>query len=121
MLVTFYEKNSQNMHRYNAPSYLTGMGSSPMQAVTEGYLTMLADVYFNTGSSHSDMLDCVEAATRKVIEMGYADPKRIGVEARERADIALEERHVGTEAADGDVEGGDPLARQAGKRLLNQR
>ena len=26
MLVTFYEKNSQNMHRYNAPSYLTGMG-----------------------------------------------------------------------------------------------
>jgi poly(3-hydroxybutyrate) depolymerase len=79
MLVTFYEKNSQNMHRYNAPSLLTGMGSSPMQAVTEGYLTMLADVYFNTGSSHSDMLDCVEAATRKVIEMGYADPKRIGV------------------------------------------
>jgi poly(3-hydroxybutyrate) depolymerase len=79
MLVTFYEKNSQNMHRYNAPSYLTGMGGSPMQAVTEGYLTMLADVYFNTGSSHSDMLDCVEAATRKVIELGYADPKRIGV------------------------------------------
>ena len=36
MLVTFYEKNSQNMHRYNAPSYLTGMGSSPMQAVTRG-------------------------------------------------------------------------------------
>jgi len=25
------------------------------------------------------MLECVEAATRKVIEMGYADPKRIGV------------------------------------------
>ncbi|HEX5071418.1 MAG TPA: prolyl oligopeptidase family serine peptidase, partial [Vicinamibacterales bacterium] len=79
MLVTFYEKNSQNLHRYNAPSYLTGMGSSPMQAVTEGYLTMLADIHYNTGSSHSDQLECVEAATRKVIEMGYADPKRIGV------------------------------------------
>ena len=34
MLVTFYEKNSQNMHRYSAPSYLTGMGASPMEAVT---------------------------------------------------------------------------------------
>jgi dipeptidyl aminopeptidase/acylaminoacyl peptidase len=79
MLVTFYEKNSQNLHRYNAPSFLTGMGSSPIQATTEGYLTMLADVYYNTGSSHSDQLDCVEAATRKVIELGYADPKRIGV------------------------------------------
>ena len=44
MLVNFYEKNSQNLHRYNAPSYLTGMGSSPMQAVTEGYLTMMPDV-----------------------------------------------------------------------------
>jgi len=79
MLVTFYEKNSQNMHRYNAPSYLTGMGSSPIQAVSEGYITMMPDVYFRTGASHSDMLEAVEAATRKVIEMGYADPKRIGV------------------------------------------
>ena len=79
MIVSFYEKNSQNMHRYSAPSYLTGMGSAPMQAVTEGYLTMLPDVHFNTGSSHSDMLDCVEAAVRKVIELGYVDPKRIGI------------------------------------------
>jgi dipeptidyl aminopeptidase/acylaminoacyl peptidase len=39
----------------------------------------MPDVHFRTGSSHSDMLECVEAATRKVIEMGYADPKRIGV------------------------------------------
>jgi dienelactone hydrolase len=79
MIVTFYEKNSQNLHRYNAPSYLTGMGSSPMEAVSRGYITMLPDVHFRTGASHSDMLECVEAATRKVIEMGYADPKRIGV------------------------------------------
>ena len=79
MLVTFYEKNSQNMHRYSAPSYLTGMGASPIEAVSRGYITMMPDVHFRTGSSHSDMLDCVEAATRKVIEMGYADPKRIGI------------------------------------------
>jgi dipeptidyl aminopeptidase/acylaminoacyl peptidase len=79
MIVTFYEKNSQSLHRYNAPSYLTGMGGSPMQAVSAGTLTMLPDVHFRTGSSHTDMLECVEAATRKVIEMGYADPKRIAV------------------------------------------
>jgi dipeptidyl aminopeptidase/acylaminoacyl peptidase len=79
MIVTFYEKNSQGLHRYNPPTYLTGMGGSPMEAVSRGYITMLPDVHFRTGSSHSDMLECVEAATRKVIEMGYADPKRIGV------------------------------------------
>jgi dipeptidyl aminopeptidase/acylaminoacyl peptidase len=79
MIVTFYEKNSQNMHRYSAPSFLTGMGSVPMEAVTRGYVTMMPDVFFTTGRSHSDMLECVEAATRKVIELGYVDPKRIGI------------------------------------------
>ena len=79
MLVTFYEKNSQNLHRYLAPSYLSSMGRLTPEAFSHGYLVMLADVHFNTGSSHSDMLESVEAATRKVIEMGYADPDRIGV------------------------------------------
>ncbi|MGA2533834.1 MAG: prolyl oligopeptidase family serine peptidase [Candidatus Aminicenantales bacterium] len=79
MLVIFYEKNSQNMHMYSAPAYLPSMGRMPVQAVSDGYLSMLPDIHFRTGSSHTDMLECVEAATRKVIEMGYADPKRIGV------------------------------------------
>jgi dienelactone hydrolase len=79
MLVTFYEKNSQNLHRYPAPNYLSSMGSIPMEAVSKGYLTMLPDVHFNTGASHSDMLECVEAGTRKVIQLGYADPKHIGI------------------------------------------
>ena len=79
MIVTFYEKNSQNMHVYTPPVYMVSMGRMPTQAVSAGYLTMMPDVHFRTGSSHSDMLECVEAATRKVIELGYADPKRIGV------------------------------------------
>jgi dipeptidyl aminopeptidase/acylaminoacyl peptidase len=79
MIVTFYEKNSQNMHVHTPPVYMVSMGRMPTQAVSDGYLTMMPDVYFRTGSSHSDMLECVEAATRRVIELGYADPKRIGV------------------------------------------
>ena len=79
MIVTFYEKNSQNLHRYNTPSFLTGMGSIPAEAVTKGYLTLMPDVHFNTRTSHADMLEAVEIATQKVIDMGYADPKRIGV------------------------------------------
>jgi dipeptidyl aminopeptidase/acylaminoacyl peptidase len=79
MLVSFYEKNSQNLHRHTPPTYLGSMGSLPVEALSRGYITMLADVHFRTGSSHSDMLECVEAATRKVIELGYADPARIGV------------------------------------------
>ena len=79
MIVSFYEKNSQNLHRYTPPSFVTGMGTIPVEALSHGYITMYADVHFRTGSSHSDMLEGVEAATKKVIEMGYADPKKIAV------------------------------------------
>jgi dipeptidyl aminopeptidase/acylaminoacyl peptidase len=79
MLVNFYEKNSQNMYRYSAPTFLTSMGSMPIEATTRGYITMIPDVYFHTGRSHTDMLEAVEAATKKVIEMGYVDPKKIGI------------------------------------------
>ena len=77
MLVNFYEKNSQNLHAYTAPVY----ASSPQFAgfVSQGYLVMQPDIHFNTRTSHSDMLECVEAAVQKVIDMGYADPKRIGL------------------------------------------
>jgi esterase/lipase len=78
-LVTFYEKNSQGLNRYPMPSYITGMGAIPAEATSRGYITMVPDVAFHTGSSHSDMLDAVEAATKKVIALGYADPKKIGV------------------------------------------
>jgi poly(3-hydroxybutyrate) depolymerase len=79
MLVNFYEKNSQNLNRYSAPSFLTSMGSMPMQATSDGYITLIPDVYFHTGRSHSDMLDAVESAVKKVIAMGVVDPKKIGI------------------------------------------
>jgi dipeptidyl aminopeptidase/acylaminoacyl peptidase len=79
MIVSFYEKNSQNMHRYTPPSFITGMGTIPVEALSRGYITMYADIHFRTGSSHSDMLEGVEAATKKVIELGYADPKKVAV------------------------------------------
>jgi len=78
-LVTFYEKNSQGLNRYPMPNYITGMGAIPVEATSRGYITMVPDVAFHGGSSHSDMLDAVEAATKKLIDLGYADPKRIGV------------------------------------------
>jgi len=77
MLVDFYEKNSQNLNRFSRMIYR----DTPMfyKYVSNGYLVLLPDVHFNTRTTHSDMLDCVEAAVKKVIEMGYADPKRVGL------------------------------------------
>ncbi len=86
MIVNFYDKKSQNLHAYWAPmfggSYPSGNAGPVAEFaawVSNGYLVMQLDVHFNTGTTHSDMLDCVEAATRQIIEMGYADPERIAL------------------------------------------
>ncbi len=78
-LVTFYEKNSQILNRYPMPELFVSMGRPAIEAVSRGYIVMIPDIWYNTGSSHDDQLDCVEAATRKVVEMGYADPEHIGL------------------------------------------
>jgi len=77
MVVRFYEQMSDQMHQYPTPVHR----HSPNFAgyVSRGYLVMQPDVRFRIGSSHSDMLEAVEAATRKVIEMGYADSAAIGL------------------------------------------
>ena len=77
MIVRFYEKYSQDLHLYPGPAFR----HSPNFAgyVSNGYLIMQPDVHFRIGSSHSDMLESVEAAVRKVVEMGYADPDAVGL------------------------------------------
>ena len=77
MIVRFYEKYSQDMHAYPTPRYVHAPNFADY--VSNGYLVMQPDVHFRIGSSHSDMLECVEAAVRAVIEMGYADPDAVGL------------------------------------------
>lgn len=77
MVVRFYEKYSQDLHAYPTPIYRHQPNFAGL--VSNGFLLMQPDVHFRIGSSHSDMLEAVEAATRKVIEMGYADPEAIGL------------------------------------------
>jgi len=92
MIVNFYERKSQELHKFYTPmffyppQYTLGYPAGNIGPVLEfaayvsnGYLVMQPDVHFNTGTTHDDMLDCVEAATKKVIEMGYADPDHIGL------------------------------------------
>jgi dipeptidyl aminopeptidase/acylaminoacyl peptidase len=77
MIVDYYEKYSQNLHRYAPPRYATA--PQFVDYVSNGYLVMQPDVYYHTGRSHTDMLNSVEAAVRRVEELGYADPARVGL------------------------------------------
>jgi len=77
MLVDYYEKNSQNLNKYEVPRYATAPQYSDY--VSNGYLVMIPDIYYHTGRSHTDMLNSIEAAVKKVEDLGYADPKRVGL------------------------------------------
>jgi len=78
MLVYFYEKMSQRHHQYSMPTYDDRPHMSAY--ASDGYLVLMPDVIFEIGKPGSSSLDCVSSAVKKVIELGYADPERIGLQ-----------------------------------------
>jgi dipeptidyl aminopeptidase/acylaminoacyl peptidase len=79
MLVSFYEKSAHRLHKYVSPAYAYSSWSVQMEMISKGYMMLAPDVHFRVGSTDEDMLECVEAAVDKAIELGYADPDRIGL------------------------------------------
>jgi dipeptidyl aminopeptidase/acylaminoacyl peptidase len=77
MLVYYYEKLSDHQNQYEEPRYASG--PAYVDYVSNGYLVLLPDVYFHTGRTHTDHLVSVEAAVKRAIDLGYADPKRVGL------------------------------------------
>jgi dipeptidyl aminopeptidase/acylaminoacyl peptidase len=78
MLVYFYEKMSQNHHVFSMPVYDDRPHMSTY--ASDGYLVLQPDVVYEIGRPGSSALDDVGSAVRKVIELGYADPERIGLQ-----------------------------------------
>ena len=79
MIVYTYEKLSQNL--FNYPSMrIGGAAVAEMLYVSDDYLFLQPDIHFNVGTPHSDMHECIDAAIREVIRLGYVDEKAIGYE-----------------------------------------
>ena len=78
MVVYFYEKMSQRHHEFSLPVYDDRPHMSTY--ASNGYLVLMPDIVYDDGYPGSSALDDVTAASRKVIELGYADPDRIGLQ-----------------------------------------
>ncbi len=78
MLVYFYEKVSNRHNRYSMPTYDDRPHFSAY--ASDGYLVLMPDIKYYEGKPGWSALDCVTSATKKVIEMGYADPDHIGMQ-----------------------------------------
>ena len=78
MLLFIYEKLSQRHHQYSMPTYDDRPHFSTY--ASDGYLVLLPDIAYTVGRPGDSALDCVSSAVRKVIDLGYADPDRIGLQ-----------------------------------------
>jgi dipeptidyl aminopeptidase/acylaminoacyl peptidase len=78
MLVYFYEIMSNTHHRFSMPAYDDRPHISTY--ASNGYLVFQPDVVYQIGRPGTSALDCVTSAVKKVIELGYADPARIGLQ-----------------------------------------
>jgi dipeptidyl aminopeptidase/acylaminoacyl peptidase len=78
MIVYFYEKMSQRHHQYSRPTYDDRPHMSTY--ASNGYLILMPDIVYTDGTPGTNAMECTIPAVQKVIELGYADPKRIGLQ-----------------------------------------
>ncbi len=78
MLVYFYELLSNTHNVFPMPQF----DDRPHFAeyASDGYVVFQPDIVYETGKPGTSALDCVTSGVKKVIELGYADPARIGIQ-----------------------------------------
>jgi dipeptidyl aminopeptidase/acylaminoacyl peptidase len=77
MIVYVYERLSQGVHNYVAPSERTPYNSAVFTA--DGYFVLQPDIMFRARDPGVAAADCVTAAVKSVVAAGLVDPKRIGL------------------------------------------
>jgi dipeptidyl aminopeptidase/acylaminoacyl peptidase len=77
MLVYVYEKMSDGLHAYVTPG--SGTVVNLARYANHGYVVLQPDIRYRIGHTTASAVDCVESAVRRVVAMGFVDPKRIGM------------------------------------------
>jgi dipeptidyl aminopeptidase/acylaminoacyl peptidase len=77
VITYFYERESQLLYAFNEPV----VNHRPSFAVYAGagYAIFLPDVVFTVGHPGQSFLKCLVPAVQKLVDMGVADPKKLGL------------------------------------------
>jgi len=78
MLVYIYEKLSQGLHSFRNPGPGTSINIS--YYVSNGYIVWQPDIWYGTGHPGQDAIDCVVPSVQTILEMGFVDPRRVGLQ-----------------------------------------
>ncbi|MCU1234582.1 MAG: peptidase prolyl oligopeptidase active site domain protein [Candidatus Solibacter sp.] len=77
LIVHIYERESQFLHRYFPVSDRSPYTEAIWTA--NGYFVLMPDIVFRPRDPGMSVLECVTTATKKVLESGMIDPKRVGL------------------------------------------
>ncbi len=78
MMVYFYEKMSDGLHSFRNPT--PGSSVSVSFYVSRGYVVFIPDVHYRVGYPGESALDCIVPGILSILEEGFVDPARIGVQ-----------------------------------------
>jgi len=78
LMVYIYETQALGLHRYYAPSPGTSINFT--RYVSNGYVLLSPDIVYEIGYPGPSALKCVVPAVNKVLDMGFIDPKRVGIQ-----------------------------------------
>ncbi len=79
MIVNFYEKSSNGIHRHRAPSYGRSTINYPFYA-SRGYVIFNPDVHYRDGYPGESAFNCVIPGITMLIDKGFIDKDNIGVQ-----------------------------------------
>jgi dipeptidyl aminopeptidase/acylaminoacyl peptidase len=78
LMVYFYERNSDNLHSYRAPSPGTSVNQSFY--VSRGYVYFVPDIPYEIGHPGESAIDAVVPGVLKIVDQGFIDADRIGAQ-----------------------------------------
>jgi dipeptidyl aminopeptidase/acylaminoacyl peptidase len=79
MIVNIYQIQSKYLHKYKYPTSYTEDGFNEILWTTQGYFVLLPDITLEYQNPGFSALDCVTAATNKVLTKGIINPYKIGI------------------------------------------
>ena len=79
MLVYFYERNSDNLHRYYAPAAGRSIVNFSFY-VSRGYLLFIPDIPYKTGFPGQSAADAILPGVQSLVKRGFVDKARIGMQ-----------------------------------------
>ncbi len=79
MVTYFYERNSQNLHRYESPLSNRSVIRKPLYT-SNGYLVFVPDIPYILGHPGQSAYDAVISGVTHMLAQGYVDRDRLGVQ-----------------------------------------